>query len=169
MKKLWYLALLNILIINIFPNLNNAWGQLPFLVNPLIGKPAKSFTLETLSGKKMSLEEFREGKKAIVFFWATWCPHCRQAITKLNGQKDELEKKDIRIILVDIGESKPEVRRYVEMKEIVFDVFLDSDSSVAERYEIIGVPTFYFINKEGIINDVQHELPRNYDQILSKT
>ena len=169
MKKLWYLALLNILIINTFSNVGNAWGQLPFLVNPLIGKPAKSFTLETLNGKKMSLEEFREGKKAIVFFWATWCPHCRQAITKLNSQKDELEKKDIRIILVDIGESKPEVRRYVETKEIGFDVFLDSDSSVAEGYEIIGVPTFYFINKEGIINDVQHELPSNYDQILSKT
>ena len=146
-----------------------AKGQSFFFENPSIGETAKSFTLKTVGGGKVSLDQYRNGKKAIVFFWATWCPHCREAIIGLNRSKKELEAKDIKVVLVDIGEAEAEVKRYVDSRKVEYDVFLDHDSSVAEAYGIIGVPTFYLINKQGVIQDVQHGLPENYEEILSRS
>ena len=38
---------------------------------PLDPHPAPAFTLESLEGKKVSLNDFR-GKPVLLYFWATW-------------------------------------------------------------------------------------------------
>ena len=144
-------------------------SQAQFFVmeNPLVGKPAKDFTLKTLSGKEINLSKFRDGNNAIVFFWATWCPHCREQLKQLSQEKATIEKKGIKVILVDVEEPERQVRAHVDKNKIPFDVFLDEKTSVAEDYEIIGVPTFFFINKEGTVKAVEHYLPKDYDAIFT--
>ena len=76
--------------------------------------------------------------------------------------------KNIKLILVDIGETPEEVRQYTQKNKISFDVFLDVQSSLAESYGIIGVPTFVFVSADGKIKAVEHSLPKDYEKILSK-
>ena len=38
---------------------------------PLDGETPPAFTLESLDGKKVSLDEYR-GKPVFLYFWATW-------------------------------------------------------------------------------------------------
>ena len=115
------------------------------------------------------MTKYRDGKSAIVFFWATWCPHCREALKELNGQAAQLEEKGIKVLLVDIGESAAEVNEHVTRNKINFEVFLDTESTLSEPYGIIGVPTFFFLNDKGIVNAVEHALPDNYEEILLKS
>ena len=143
-----------------------ASGQLFFMENQNIGQTAPDFTLDTLQSKGINMTKYREGKSAIVFFWATWCPHCRTALKDLNSNALALEQKGIKIILVDIGESAAEVKAHLEKGKIGFDVFLDQDSSLSEPYGIIGVPTFYFLDDQGIVKAVEHSIPGNYEEIL---
>ena len=143
-----------------------SFGQLFFFENPLIGKQAPDFTLKTLSGKSMNLNQWRKGDPAIIFFWATWCPHCRQQLGELNDQSQQIAQKGIKLILVDLGEEAKKVRSYMEKNQYPFEVFLDQDSSVSEKYGIIGVPTFFFVDKAGIIQAVEHAIPENYDKIF---
>ena len=77
--------------------------------NPLAGQPAPDFTLPTLSGQVKNMTEYRNGRSAIIFFWATWCPHCRKQIKELAQQRSDIEGKGIKIILVDIDESLQEL------------------------------------------------------------
>ncbi len=145
-----------------------AVGQFFEMENINIGKKAPDFTLNTLGGKKVNLTEYRHGQKAIIFFWATWCPHCREALKELNKMGDELGKKGIKTLLVDLSEGMPLVRSYVEKNKINFDVFLDEDGSLAESYGIIGVPTFFFVNQKGVVQAVEHYLPENFESILAQ-
>lgn len=144
-----------------------AMGQFFFLENENIGKPVKDFTLKVAGAQKQSLSQFREGKKAIIFFWATWCPHCRRELNQLHQTQEQIAQKGIKIVLVDVGEEERLVQEYMQKNKMDMAVFLDADSSVAESYALVGVPTFYFVDAGGIVRDVQHNLPEDYEKILS--
>ena len=150
----------------LFLNPSPASGQFFFMKNENIGKEAKEFTLNILNGGETSLTEFREGKKAIIFFWATWCPHCRTALSELNEKKTEIKNLGIKIIPVDVGESAEIVGKYFDKNNIEMDVFLDEKSAIAEAYGVVGVPSFYFIGKDGIVRDVLHGLPEDLEKVF---
>lgn len=154
-----------LLFLSLRPSL--AMGQFFSPEQEMIGKPAPDFTLPAVGGSKTSFAQFRGGDKAIVFFWATWCPHCRRELGNLNQKKDQFAREGIKIALVDIGEEEDTVKQYLQKNNVNMTVFLDEDSSVAESYGLIGVPTFCFIDGQGIIRDVQYSLPENYEEILS--
>ena len=135
--------------------------------NSLVGKTAPDFTLPTLKGKKVSLTQYRAGNSAIVFFWATWCPHCREQLTELSKSAASMQEKGIQVVLVDVGEAAKQVNAYVTKYEVPYEVFLDAESAVAESYSIIGVPTFLFIGKDGLVKAVKHAIPENYETILN--
>ncbi len=139
-----------------------------FLANQNIGKPAPDFTLQTTQGKEINMTQYRNGKKAVIFFWATWCPHCRVALKALNQDRSAIEAKGIKIILIDLGESAQEVSAHLKRNNMAMDVFLDKESSLAEPYNIIGVPTFYFVDESGKIISSGHSLPKNLDEAFSK-
>ena len=145
---------------------SSAAGQFYFLENENIGKPARDFTLKTVGGVDTSFSGFRKQDKAIVFFWATWCPHCRRELGNLNQMQEQLSRKGIKVALVDIGEDENTVRQYLQKNNIQATVFLDEDSSVAESYDVVGVPTFYIIGADGIVRGVDHSLPENYETVF---
>ncbi len=145
-----------------------AMGQFSFLETTMAGKPAPDFTLKTLKGPDANMTKFRAGQPAIIFFWATWCPHCREQLKGFNAQAEEIGKKGIKVILVDIGESKGEVQAYVDKNKIMFEIFLDQEETVVEKYAVIGVPTFFFVNAKGEIKSTEHYLPENFEETLKK-
>ncbi len=141
-------------------------AQFGFPENPLVGKQAPDFTLKILNGQEASLNQIRGNEGSILLFWATWCPHCRSAVENLSRMSGELNEKGVKVLLVDLAEDPQTVKSYVQRNKINFEVFLDEDNFVAEEYGVIGVPTFFLVNKEGVIKDVGHALPRNYHQLL---
>jgi len=165
MKYLFRTFILLIVMLSLF-GVSHAMGQFFFLENPLIGERAPEFELETLTKQSRSFTAERNKDPAIVFFWATWCPHCREQLAELNEQKEELSKNRVKLILVDLGERKDAVKAYMERNGLDLDVFLDYESEVSEKYAVLGVPTFYFIDKDGIVQAVEHSLPENYLEIV---
>ena len=145
-----------------------AMGQFQFMQDSMEGKTSPEFTLKTAQGESMSLSQARGDNAAIIFFWATWCPHCRKQLHEMNQQAQDLQQKGIKVILVDVGENAQTVQAYINKNEIKFDAFLDENNEVSDKYAIVGVPTLYFVNKKGIINDVEHAFPENYEAILAQ-
>jgi peroxiredoxin len=134
--------------------------------SPLMGKKAPDFTLERLSGKSASLSELIKDKKAILFFFATWCPHCRSQLKEIAARKADFDKDGIVVALVDIGEPKNKVAEFLKTHGMDNDVFLDSQSFVSETYQVLGVPTLVFIGSDGRVRLVEYGLPDDYQQIL---
>jgi cytochrome c biogenesis protein CcmG, thiol:disulfide interchange protein DsbE len=147
-------------------NVSQASGQFFFFENPLLGEAAPDFTLNTLEQQGVNLTSYRASRPAIVFFWATWCPHCREQLKTLNEKNSELTQKGIRIILVDLGEPAGQVQAYMQKNNLKFDVFLDQESSVAEAYGVVGIPTFVLIDAKGVVKAVENGIPANYEGLL---
>jgi peroxiredoxin len=134
-----------------------------YIGSTLIGKPAADFTLNTLKEQNVNLTQYRDGKKAIIFFWATWCPHCRTELKRLAQIHQEIEAKGIKLVVISLGEQRDTVEAYVERNQIPFDIFLDEEQSLEESYRIVGVPTIFFLDEKGVIKLVDHALPENLE------
>ena len=166
MKKLLIIFISVLFILNM---VNPVLAQFFFTENILEKKKAPDFTLDTTRAKAVNLAKYRQNQKTILFFWATWCPHCREQLKELNKIKQDLVNKKIKLILIDLGESEKLVVKHLQKQKMDFEVFLDKDSSVSEKYNLVGVPTFIFINAQGVIQSIDHVLPNDYEKILSKS
>ncbi|MCK5179517.1 MAG: TlpA family protein disulfide reductase [Candidatus Omnitrophica bacterium] len=164
MKSAYMIALIALTVLVFNPL--QASGQIFFMGNPNVGKEAEDFTLKNLDGMEVSFSELREGKRAIIFFWATWCPHCREALAALGEKKQEIEDQDIKVVLVDVGETKEVVSKYFEKNGIDMDVFLDEKTAVSSIYGVIGIPTYYFIGEDGVVRKVQNSIPEDLDNVF---
>ena len=59
---------------------------------------------------------------------------------------------------VDIGEGRGIVQAFAQEQGLTFPVLLDENGAVAQRYGVRGIPTSFFINREGVIQ-VQYTGP----------
>lgn len=133
-----------------------------FMQTDLVGKPAPDFTLSTTKADKVNFTQYRGGQNAIIFFWATWCPHCQEQLRELNEKSAQFAAGNVKLAIVDLSESKKQVEKYLKKNKIDLEVFLDKEGVLEADYQIIGVPTLYFVNKEGKVTAVRHDLPEDY-------
>jgi len=113
-------------------------------------KEAPPFALKDLNGKQVSFSDLK-GKPLLLFFWATWCPACKEDIPLLEkfseGKKDQLK---IISIVID-GEKEKRVEGIVKKNRITFPVLLDTKEKLARTYGVRMVPTACIISQQGSI------------------
>jgi thiol-disulfide isomerase/thioredoxin len=123
-------------------------------IGPAKGDKAPDFTLETLSGEKLSLSDLK-GKKVILNMWATWCPPCRAEMPDMQKFYNDYGE-EVEIVAVNLTQtetSQDRVDQFVEDFGITFPVVLDKNSDVARDYYAVTIPTSYVIDSKGIIRN----------------
>lgn len=119
-----------------------------------INQTAPDFKLKTLEGKEVKLSDYR-GKKVILNFWATWCPPCKAEIPHMEKYYKKQAKDDgVEILAVNLTKSDKDeeyIRDFVKSYEMTYPVLLDVDGEQQHQYEIITIPTTFFINQKGKI------------------
>ena len=79
-----------------------------------------------------------------------------------------MEKEGLAVFVINVGETSAKVGRFLKDYALNIRVLLDKDGQAAEYYEIGGVPTYIFINKEGQLVLLEHRLPADYKSLLLK-
>ena len=97
----------------------------------------------------MSLAEFKN-KVVLIDFWATWCPPCRMSIPSLVKLNQKYKGKQLVIIGVSLDEKTAPVLPFIK-KENVEHLILYGDDSVETNYRIRAIPSFYILDKKGMI------------------
>ena len=117
---------------------------------------APDFQLSDLEGRTVSLSDFR-GKPVLLNFWATWCGPCRAEMPFIQDvfEDKRFSEKGLVIVAVNLGESRSKVVQFMEDYGLSFDVLLDTSRNVGQAYNIRGIPTTFFIDKDGIIKDIK--------------
>jgi len=111
---------------------------------------ALDFKLKDLNGKEVSLSDFK-GKKVLLNFWASWCPPCKAEMPDLEKLYQQTKDSDLVILAVNLGEDKTTAKSFIENNKYNFTVLLDLDQGTANQYNIVAIPTSFFIDKEGNI------------------
>jgi len=75
-----------------------------------IGQPAPDFEVNDLNGNQVKLSNI-SAKKTILFFWASWCPHCENMLPELLKMHDAEHTGNIQIVAISIDESDEELKK----------------------------------------------------------
>ncbi|MGJ3238515.1 MAG: TlpA family protein disulfide reductase [Anaerolineae bacterium] len=120
-------------------------------VAPEIGGQAPSITAPNLNGKALDWVGLR-GQSVIVNFWATWCIPCAVEMPELQDLHETRE--DVEIVAVNIGEGHSVIADWVSAYELSFTIIPDPQQILYRQYRVIGQPTTYVINPDGIITHI---------------
>jgi cytochrome c biogenesis protein CcmG/thiol:disulfide interchange protein DsbE len=135
-------------------NLGAPTGDAARVPAPRVGYPAPDFTLTSLDGKPTKLSDFR-GKTVFLNFFATWCPPCRAEMPDIAATYAGMNHDEAVVLAVDLQEETSIVANYASSVELTFPIVLDRSGYVSAMYRINGLPTSFFIDKEGVIRDMQ--------------
>jgi len=122
--------------------------------NPWIGKPAPDFEFQSPEGQATSLSDLK-GKPVLINFWATWCSPCRMEMPYIQQVYDEWQEMGLVLLAINIGESPSQVEEFMQSRGLSLPVLLDTEGKVAGQYGIRAIPTTFFIDREGIIQDMK--------------
>lgn len=110
------------------------------------------FTLTDLAGEPLSRESLA-GRPVVVEFWATWCPPCRAETPDIQEVYEGHESDGLVVLAISIGERPSTVAGYVERTGTTFTVAVDQSTSVAAQYRIVGIPTHFFVDRDGVLRE----------------
>lgn len=135
---------------------------------PVVGAPAPDFELETPEGEAIRLSDLKGGVVALNF-WATWCVPCRLEMPDLEARA-VAHPDDLTVLGVNFDETPEEVIAFRDELGITFPLLLDPGAVVQRLYRVLGYPTTYFVDEQGIIR-IQHiglMSPRQMDEYLKE-
>lgn len=137
--------------------------------SPREGFFAPDFALETLQGDKIRLADLR-GKIVVVNFWTTWCPPCRAETPALEASYGSYQDSGVVILGLNLTDqdSLKDVESFVQEFGLTYPILLDRDGTVGLLYQLNGLPTTFFISRDGVIRTVVVGGPLSETFIRSK-
>jgi cytochrome c biogenesis protein CcmG, thiol:disulfide interchange protein DsbE len=110
--------------------------------------------LTDLDGRPVRLADLR-GRPVWLNFWASWCPPCQQETPVLRDVFEAHRDDGLALVAISVQETTADdVRRYAETYDLDYTIAFDATSAVFATYRCFGLPSQYFIDREGIIRDV---------------
>jgi thiol-disulfide isomerase/thioredoxin len=126
-----------------------------------LGQKAPDFALQDLRGSEVKLSDFA-GRPVWVNVWASWCAPCRAEMPDLDAVYRETRTSSagggsngLALLMVSIDPDPSAVRSYMSTVKYDLPVVLDPTLSISRYYRITGLPTHFFVGRDGKIKDLQ--------------
>jgi cytochrome c-type biogenesis protein len=131
-------------------------------------KQAPDFTLPSAqqSQPPVTLSALHRDTPVLLVFWATWCPTCVEEIPELNRLSHEYSEERLKIVAINVQESRRRVSRFMKEHAVKYPVILDETGEVTNSYGIVGLPVSVLLAKGGEILYYGFSLPPNLEQWL---
>ena len=122
--------------------------------SPKSGDKAPGFSLKTLSGKQISLSDYK-GKVVLIGMFHICVPCMNQAM-EFNKVRDQLDEKQVAILGINTnGDSKEAIEDYLSKfpNKVRFPYLMDPSKSFYKDYLQREMPTVLIIDKEGTLKE----------------
>lgn len=106
--------------------------------------------LTDLDGNVVQLADFA-GRPLWIVFWASWCVPCREELPDLKAAFRAHVDDGLAVLAINFEESTDVVRAFATENGLDYIIGLDPHGAVIDRYGGWGLPTHYFVDRDGVI------------------
>jgi thiol-disulfide isomerase/thioredoxin len=124
--------------------------------SPLLGKPAPDFTLVDLSGKKVSLKDFK-GHPLVLNFWGTYCDPCKIEMPWLEELHKKYANQGFEVVGVtyDSEVGKATIAKSTHQLGVTYPILLSDQKSEKDYLSDSEVlPMSFYVDRAGKIIEV---------------
>ena len=115
------------------------------------GQKAPDWILPLLDSNDSIQLSKQNGKLVLLEFWFPYCSGCVKAIPSINEIKETYSYKGLEVYGIEFTKSNDKgLNEYIQKQKILYPT-LHTGKDVAQNYRINAAPTFYLIDKNGII------------------
>lgn len=116
---------------------------------PLSAQQAPNFALNnpTLPAQLSQLK----GKVVYVDFWASWCQPCRKSFPWMNQLQQQFSNDEFVMLAVNVDSDKALADVFLQQVPANFPIVYDPKGEIAAKYDLLGMPSSFIINKQGEI------------------
>lgn len=118
----------------------------------LIGKTAPDFRLKDIHGKEVGIADMK-GKVILLRFWSTRCVSCKEEMPKLEISYKNLNSKGFEILAVNVEDTLEKALGFAHELNLTYPILIDENQSTANIYKVYGVPTTFFVDKQGVVRE----------------
>lgn len=116
----------------------------------LVGREAPQFSLQTFTGRPVSLEQLR-GKLVLLDFWEVWCGPCIQSIPKVQAMHEKYSGKGLVVLGVTLDKDNLSSNKlFTEKKKLTYSNGLGNEE-MEKTYKVNAIPEYILIDQSGKI------------------
>ena len=112
--------------------------------------PAQALSGSTLTGGTFDLAAVK-GKPTVVNFFASWCGPCNQEAPEVVAFAKA--HPDVQVVGVATNDKPFDTQAFVNKYGLAYPVVMDLNGSIGNAWGVSGIPTTFFIDKNGNVQD----------------
>lgn len=112
--------------------------------------PAPELGIPDLEDNLWKINDLK-GSPAIINFWATWCPPCREEMPSMEKAWLKIKDEGIMLMAISYGEELETVEAFALEYPMSFPVLLDTVGTTGKSWPVQGLPTTFILDAEGRI------------------
>jgi len=132
-----------------------------------VNDAAPDFTLKSLEGTNLRLEEYR-GQVVLINFWASWCGPCREEMPHLARLYEKYRASGFTVLAVNIDEDPAKAARLAQQLGMRFPVLLDTGKQVSRTYDLSAMPSTVLVDRDGRVRHVHRGYRDGYAETYDR-
>jgi peroxiredoxin len=165
-----HMSLMNLLVA-VLMAAGIVFGPARLYAAPRSGQAAPNFKVTTLTGQKVSLENYR-GRVLVLDFFATWCQPCRISIPHLIEMNRKYSNQGLYVLGMSADEDgERAVKAFADKNRMTYPVALAGESALTD-YGVRSVPVMFVIDKKGRVAEIfrgfTDEVTRSSELLIKK-
>lgn len=112
---------------------------------------APDFNVTLFSGGDFQLSSQR-GKVVVVNFFASWCVSCGEETPHIEKVSREYAAQSVVFLGIAVDDTEKKAKEFLKKAGLTIPAGLDRTGKIKDAYGLYGMPTTFFIDKNGKIS-----------------
>lgn len=118
---------------------------------PAAMEAAPDFNMTLFEGGDFQLSA-QKGKVVVINFFASWCVSCGEETPVIEKVSHKYAPQTVAFLAIAVDDTEKKAKAFLQKRNMTIHAGLDKTGKIKDAYGIYGMPTTFFIDKNGKVS-----------------